>query len=289
MSDIELSAVQGQSPQAPRAGENEGLLSAIVNQSTVGVWVVDLEGRFKFVNDCFSRLVGRPREELLRLGFADGTHADDLPQNMEMFERARNGHGNFEIEKRDVRPDGTHVWVHNNVTFLRDAAGVPIAVMAVTLDISDRKRAEARQSRIDRHVALRAEVSAAFNEGGSLRAILQSCAGSMVRHIDAALARIWTHDEGGAMLELQASSGLYTHLDGGHARVPVGRYKIGLIAAEREPHLTNNVQADERVDDKEWARREGFGLLRRLPARGRRPPRRRRRHVLARGARAGHD
>jgi PAS domain S-box-containing protein len=258
MSDTEDSVVQGQSPQALHAGENEGLLSAIVNQSNVGVSVVDLEGRFKFVNECFSRLVGRPREELLRLSFADITHADDLPRNTEMFERARNGRGNFEIEKRYVRPDGTQVWVHNNVTFLRDGAGVPNAVMAVTLDISDRKRAEARQARIDRHAALRADVSAAFNEGGSLRAILQSCAGSMVRHLDAALARIWTLDAGGAVLELQASSGLYTHLDGRHARVPVGRYKIGLIAAEREPHLTNNVQEDERVGDKEWARREGL-------------------------------
>jgi PAS domain S-box-containing protein len=257
MSESEFSALQGQSPNALRAGENEGLLSAIVNQSTVGVSVVDLEGRFQFVNDCFSRLVGRPREELLRLGFADVTHVDDLSQNMDMFERARNGEGNFEVEKHYVRPDGTYVWVLNNVTFLRDAAGVPSAVMAVTL-ISDRKRAEARQARATKHTALRAEVSVAFNEGGSLRAILQSCAESVVSHLDAALARIWTLDTGRAMLELQASSGLYTHLDGGHARVPVGKYKIGLIAAERKPHLTNSVQKDERVGDKEWARREGL-------------------------------
>ncbi|HVG29493.1 MAG TPA: PAS domain S-box protein, partial [Pyrinomonadaceae bacterium] len=250
--------MRGQSPRALRADENEGLLSAIVNQSSVGVAVADLEGRFKFMNECFSRLVGRSREELLRLSFADITHADDLPRNAEMFERARTGDGNFEIEKRYVRPDGTQVWVHNNVTFLRDGAGVQNAVLAVALDISDRKRAEARQARIDRHTALRTEVSAAFNEGGSLRAILQSCAGSMVRHLGAAFARIWTLDESGAVLELQASAGLYTHLDGGHARVPVGRYKIGLIAAEREPHLTNNVQEDERVGDKEWARREGL-------------------------------
>ncbi|MGH9427161.1 MAG: PAS domain S-box protein, partial [Terriglobia bacterium] len=57
---------------------------------------------------------------------------------------------------------------------------------------------------------------------------------------------------------LQASAGLYTHLDGAHARVPVGSYKIGMLAAERKPHLTNCVQEDERVSDKEWARREGM-------------------------------
>ncbi|HYY97396.1 MAG TPA: PAS domain S-box protein [Pyrinomonadaceae bacterium] len=246
------------SPKALRAGENEGLLSAIVNQTTVGVAVIDLEGRFKFANECYCRIVDRPREELLRLGLADITHADDLPQNLEQIKRARSGEGNFEVEKRYVRPDGTHVWVHNSVTFLRDAAGVPNAVMAVTLDISDRKRAEARQASVARHAAMRAEVGAAFNKGGSLRAVLQSCAESVVRHLDAALARIWTLEDGGAVLELQASSGLYTHTDGGHARVPVGRYKIGLIAAERAPHLTNSVQEDERVDDKEWARREGL-------------------------------
>jgi PAS domain S-box-containing protein len=138
MSDIELSAVQGQSPQALRADENEELLSAIVNQSTVGVAVADLEGRFKFVNECYCQIVDRPREELLRLGIADITHADDLPQNLEQIKRAMNGEWNFEIEKRYVRPDGTHVWVHNNVTILRDTAGVPSSVMAVTLDISDR-------------------------------------------------------------------------------------------------------------------------------------------------------
>jgi PAS domain S-box-containing protein len=258
MSESEFSALQGQSPQALRAGENEGLLSAIVNQTTVGVAVIDLEGRFKFVNECYCRIVDRPREELLRLGFADITHADDLPQNLEKIKRATNGEWNFEIEKRYVRPDGTHVWVHNNVTILRDGSGVPNAVMAVTLDISDRKRAEARQASVARHAAMRAEVGTAFNVGGSLRAVLQSCAESVVRHLDAALARIWTLDADGAVLELQASAGLYKHLDGGHTRVPVGRYKIGLIAAERAPHLTNSVQEDERVDDKDWARREGL-------------------------------
>ena len=57
-------------------------------------------------------------------------------------------------------------------------------------------------------------------------------------------------------LELQASSGLYTHINGGHARVPIGKFKIGLIAAERKPHLTNSVTTDERVGDPAWAQRE---------------------------------
>jgi PAS domain S-box-containing protein len=38
----------------------------------------------------------------------------------------------------------------------------------------------------------------------------------------------------------------------------VGQYKIGLIAQEKKPHLTNHVQTDARVSDKEWAIHEGM-------------------------------
>jgi len=82
--------------------------------------------------------------------------------------------------------------------------------------------------------------------------ILQRCAEAVVRHLDAAFARVWTLDATGTVLELQASAGMYTHLDGPHGRVPVGQYKIGMIARERRPHLTNTVivltgQGDEEL------------------------------------------
>ena len=59
-------------------------------------------------------------------------------------------------------------------------------------------------------------------------------------------------------MELQASAGIYTHINGPHARVPVGQFKIVLIAKERKPHLTNSVIGDPRVPEQEWARREGL-------------------------------
>ena len=40
--------------------------------------------------------------------------------------------------------------------------------------------------------------------------------------------------------------------------MPVGSFKIGLIAREGRPHLTNDVLNDQRVSDREWARREGM-------------------------------
>ena len=55
---------------------------------------------------------------------------------------------------------------------------------------------------------------------------------------------------------LRSSAGQYTRLNGTHARVAVGEQKIGLIAQERKPHLTNDVLNDKRISDPEWAKRE---------------------------------
>lgn len=125
-------------------------------------------------------------------------------------------------------------------------------------DITVRKQAEAAKAAQIQLAGVRADVSAAFSEVASVRTILNSCAEAIVRHLRAAFARIWTINENENILVLQASAGLYTGLDGTHARVPVGQLKIGRIAQEGKPHLTNDVPNDERVSDRDWARREGM-------------------------------
>jgi PAS domain S-box-containing protein len=88
--------------------------------------------------------------------------------------------------------------------------------------------------------------------------MVHRCAEETVRHLDGAFARIWAVDEAGEVLELLASAGIYTHIDGPHARVPVGKYKIGAIARDRKPHLTNQVVGDPLIPAQEWAEKEGM-------------------------------
>jgi PAS domain S-box-containing protein len=143
------------------------------------------------------------------------------------------------------------IFAHDDTHFLQSVANV----LATAVERAEGEEAQARQAR---HTALRADVSAALAEGGSLQQMLQRCAQPLVEHLDAALARIWTLDIQENVLVLQASAGLYTHLNGSHAQVPVGQKKIGLIAQEKKPHFTNDVLTDERISEKEWARREGM-------------------------------
>lgn len=125
-------------------------------------------------------------------------------------------------------------------------------------DITERKQAEELRNAQSQRAALRAEVAAAFTSGDSLGVILHGCAEAIVEHLKAAFARVWLLNKEEGMLELKASAGMYTHLNGPHSRVPIGRLKIGLIAQERKPHLTNDVINDPRISDKAWAQKEGM-------------------------------
>ena len=106
--------------------------------------------------------------------------------------------------------------------------------------------------------ALSADIGVALIQRGNLRDILQKCAEFLVKNLDAAFARIWTFNKEKNMLELQSSAGIYTHIDGPHSRIPVGMFKVGLIAEERKPILTNSVIDDPRAPDQEWARQTGM-------------------------------
>jgi PAS domain S-box-containing protein len=125
-------------------------------------------------------------------------------------------------------------------------------------DISERKQAEEMRAAHARQIAVRADVSIAFGKEESLKTILGECSEAIVRHLDAAFARIWTLSDDGKMLELQASAGMYTHLGGPHSEIPMGQFKIGMIAQERKPHLTNDVLNDPRISNRAWAEKEGM-------------------------------
>ncbi len=123
--------------------ESAARLAATFSQAAAGFAESDIEGRFFAVNDSYCEIVGRSREELLSLTMQEITHPDDLPVNRPLFEAAAAGGPAFDIEKRYLRPDGSVVWVRNSVAGVRDASGEVRSMLAVSVDITSRKTAEA--------------------------------------------------------------------------------------------------------------------------------------------------
>lgn len=122
--------------------EREAQLSAFINQATAGFAQVDIDGRFTLVNDRFCEIAGWSREELLAKRMQEITHPDDLGANTPLFERAVREGTPYTHEKRYIRKDGRIVWVNNSVSVVRRPDGEPFGVLAVTLDVTGRRRAE---------------------------------------------------------------------------------------------------------------------------------------------------
>ncbi|UJB71098.1 GAF domain-containing protein [Acaryochloris sp. 'Moss Beach'] len=76
---------------------------------------------------------------------------------------------------------------------------------------------------------------------------------ALVERFQCAFARIWLTDNDQQALTLVASSGLYTHTNGSFAHVPMGAYKVGKIAQNRVPFLSNYLPDETWVKDRDWA------------------------------------
>ena len=85
------------------------------------------------------------------------------------------------------------------------------------------------------------------------KAIAQHITDALVAQFDCVFARLWLMEADQTALCLVASSGLHTHINGSFARVPMGAYKVGKIAQNRIPFLSNHLANESWVKDRDWA------------------------------------
>jgi two-component system cell cycle sensor histidine kinase/response regulator CckA len=231
--------------------ESEERYKGLIDSAFDGA-LIHRDGMIVSANRAYAEMFGYGVEELIGMNVMEFT----TPEYRE-FVQGQISADESTYESVGLRRDGTRIPVEisGQVCMYEGQR----ARLAAVRDITERKRAEEIQARRVAHAFFRADVSAALAiSRAPLRATLESCAAAMVQHLSAAFARIWTLNREGDVLELQASAGMYTHIDGPHSRVPVGSFKIGKIAQERAPHITSDLQNDPRVSDKEWAAQNGM-------------------------------
>lgn len=122
--------------------ESESRLSGVFNQAGAGIAQRDLSGRLILVNDRFCEIAGRTREQLLQMRSEDLIHPEDWPRSEKCLKELLDGAARSVVEERCVRPDGGILWVRTNMAVLRDERGRPQSTLAVSQDVTERKRAE---------------------------------------------------------------------------------------------------------------------------------------------------
>jgi signal transduction histidine kinase/CheY-like chemotaxis protein len=121
--------------------------------------------------------------------------------------------------------------------------------------VTERMRAEVELEKRARLETFAAEIANGLSRSGTLAEGLELCVEAFVRHLDAALVRVWSLADSTNTLELEASAGTCTDIGRGQTRVPVASFGIDRMVQEGAPYFTNDVPNDDRVSS-EWSRQE---------------------------------
>jgi PAS domain S-box-containing protein len=115
---------------------------AIVSQTSVGIFGADLEGRITFLNEKASQLFGLRENEGIGLNVLDLTVPEFREGTIQKFGQLVSLGRSFEAEKRMFRKDGSVFWANVSVAGISDDRGKIRSVVAVVIDITQRKAAE---------------------------------------------------------------------------------------------------------------------------------------------------
>lgn len=121
---------------------SEAALKATVDQASAGIARVGLDGRIMTANARFANILGISEADAVGISTADVTHHEDIEPTRQMLEQALRGEGG-QLEKRYIRPDGSVVWALTSLRVLTGENGQPEGFIAVVVDITDAKTAEA--------------------------------------------------------------------------------------------------------------------------------------------------
>jgi len=181
---------------------------ATFEQVAVGIAHVSPDGHWMRVNQRLCEIVGYSRMDLMELTFRDLRPPEDKDAEVGAMARLLTGiipHDQW--EQRCRRYDGTTVWIAITASLVRDAAGRPDYFITIIEDISARKFAEERVTRLTGIARILIEANQAILRVHNRRELFSEVCRIAVIHGGFRLACINNLSSEPPVLTLQASYG----------------------------------------------------------------------------------
>ena len=138
------------------AQESEQLFRSIFENAQLGISFLSIDGRTVFSNRAWHQILGYTADELSNLDkWVDILHPDDRASGAERYAKLIDGRRETdECERRFIRRDGRLVVCNSRFQLLRDATGNPQYVVALTEDITERKRVQEERNRLAKQMEM---------------------------------------------------------------------------------------------------------------------------------------
>jgi PAS domain S-box-containing protein len=131
---------------------SEARFRSIFESVTVGIKVLDLEGKILQTNYAFQTMLGYSEKELTGNSFYKFLHPDDVRQAKRLFQDAKmKGASFFRFEHRTLHQDGSVVWVKTIFTVIKrsHATHDPDFVVGIVENITEQKRLELEMTELN--------------------------------------------------------------------------------------------------------------------------------------------
>jgi PAS domain S-box-containing protein len=114
-----------------------------VERVTIGMVMLDLEGRIRYANSAYCTMSGYTATKLVKRRFASLEHPEERAgMRQKLLQLLRGEQDNLRLSTRLVRKDGSVLWVNLSVSLLRDGKREPQSAMAVIEDVTPQHASE---------------------------------------------------------------------------------------------------------------------------------------------------
>jgi len=128
------------------------LLQTIIQSTTDAIFVKDLEGRYRFINQPGARIFGTSVEEVLGKSDAE-LFGPEVAEQMAVTERAIIASGWPETVEERLQVNGREYTFLGTKTLYRNRAGMPTGIIGIAHDITERVQIERALWRSQQHMA----------------------------------------------------------------------------------------------------------------------------------------
>ncbi|NES04085.1 MAG: PAS domain S-box protein [Okeania sp. SIO2F4] len=201
-----------QTKQAEEAlRDSEARYRLLTNHSTDLISRQTSEGIYLFASAACRHLLGYEPDELVGNCIYNLLHTADRKLYETNISEQQEG---YTFTHRLRHKNSSYIWFETTCQKIQDPeTGKVIELVAVSRDITERKRAEVALLERASLSTLEAEVGVALGSASSLNNILQHCTKAIVAELDVIGSGIWTINTQTSQLELQALSGNNLTLD----------------------------------------------------------------------------
>lgn len=130
---------------------SEERFRSIFESVTVGIKVLNLEGRILQTNAAFQSMTGYTEDELVGNYFHKFLHPENVREAIRLFDDVKNnGISSFRFEHRAIHKDKSVVWVKTIFTVIsRDRADEPAFIVGIVENITEQKRLELEMAELN--------------------------------------------------------------------------------------------------------------------------------------------